>query len=397
MDRYVLVSSDGHAGPPWEVLKGYLERSFYDDFDRWVTGWVNQQAPFYRSMEDARGEADRTRQTNEQAVKEGGRDGAWDPVIRKRELDREGVAAEIMFHDGQNRNTVPFGMWGITGGSYFSFKHHWAAAKAHNRWMAEFCATDPTRHYGCALILPQDVEAAVVEMHRARKAGLRGIELPGLSMLTNDPEAFWHHPRHEPIWSACEELGMPLQIHVGAEMPNYGFAPGARWINSMEVFWTTRRPVWHLIWGGVMERHPGLKLSITESGGSWAPAMLELMEYLYDVRNPAAARALLPLRPSEYWRRQCAIGVSPPAGRSVVEMRDAIGLETIMWGSDYPHHEGTWPRSNQRLRDMFSDIPLNDVRKMVGENAARHCGMDLKQLETIAARIGPSVTEFGRV
>lgn len=402
-DRYVLVSSDGHAGTQWENLRNYMDPAFRPDFDEWLAAYQAYLAAGNTMTGvklDPAGKANRERYANEQAVKEGGRDGTWNPDVRVRELDREGVAAEIVFMDFTNRNALPFGFWVDTmrGQGIYSVEQNWAATRAHNRWLAELAATNPGRHFGVALILPHDVEAAVAELRWARKAGIAGgFALPNMSILNNDPELFWNHPRYEPIWATAAELRLPLQLHVGGRMPNYGGNPGERWINSTEIFWTTRRPLWFLMWSGVLERHPAFRIAITESGGAWAAAELDLMDYLYDVRNPEEARRMMPRRPREYWVLQCGIGVSPPAGRSVIDLRRTIGIETIMWGSDYPHHEGTWPQSINRLKELFTGVPVPEVRKMVGENAARLCGMDLKKLEAIAARIGPPLTEFGAV
>ena len=398
MDRYMMISSDCHAGPPWDVFRGYLDPQYREDYDRWVAAYVAAGTLTGGIKIDPHGKARREGFTGEEAVKSGGVNGAWDPEIRARELDREGVVAEVIFPDGQNRNNLPFGILGAQSAIDDGYSHEasLAAAKAHNRWLAEFCSAHPERHAGVAVILPHDVDEAVKEIEWAEKAGLYGgILLKGLSQLTNDTESFWHHPRYEPIWSACEELRLPVQTHVGGKTPNYGELPGTRWINSVEVFWITRRPVWFLIWGGVLERHPNLKVVVAEAGGSWVSDTFELLDHLYDVRNPEAARELLPLKPSEYWSRQCFIAASPPAGRSEILLRDRIGVGNIMWGSDYPHIEGTWPRSHERLTEMFAGVPRSEVRRIVGETAAEVYRFDAEKLRDIASRIGPAVSELG--
>jgi hypothetical protein len=102
--------------------------------------------------------------------------------------------------------------------------------------------------------------------------------------------------------------------------------------------------------------------------------------------------AKLDMLPSEYWRRNCWLGASQLVKR-VVDARDVIGVDRIMWGADYPHHEGTWPHSKIALRLNFSDVPEAEVRQMTSENAADLYGFDLPFLQTIADEIGPTVEE----
>ena len=213
-------------------------------------------------------------------------------------------------------------------------------------------------------------------------------------MTTNNPEWLWHHPRYEPIWDICEELDLPVNIHSTGSGVDYGEFPGSRWIHSTEAYWTSRRPVWFLLWSGVLERHPKLKVMMAEVMGGWLPYDLQLWEYLYDARNPDAIREILPRRPGEYWARQCYVGASPPSGRLEIEARETIGLRNILWGSDYPHPDGTWPHSRDRINDMFAGIPEDETRLMLGENAARVYDFDLGKLAEIATRIGPKPSEI---
>jgi predicted TIM-barrel fold metal-dependent hydrolase len=153
--------------------------------------------------------------------------------------------------------------------------------------------------------------------------------------------------------------------------------------------------VWQLIWSGVLERHPGLKVVMTEVMGAWAPFELQYWEYLYDARNPELIRKALPLRPGEYWARQCFVGSSPPAGRAEIEARHTIGVDKLMWGSDYPHPDGAWPQSRQRISEMFAGVPIPEVRLMLGETACRVYPFDRSVLRRIANRVGLSPASIG--
>mgnify|MGYP003338753213 CR=1 FL=1 len=102
---------------------------------------------------------------------------------------------------------------------------------------------------------------------------------------------------------------------------------------------------------GALERHPSLRIVLGESGIGWIPYVLERMDEEWEGRY--RERLGMKMKPSEYWRRQCYVGASAHSTRAEIEARDKIGVRNIMWGSDYPHPEGTWPASAERTREMF--------------------------------------------
>jgi predicted TIM-barrel fold metal-dependent hydrolase len=396
-DRYTVVSSDGHAGARWADYRPYVDPQHRAAFDDWLAGVRSAEESVGGSRVDLRGKAIREAFAAEPAVREGGVDGAWDPSIRARELDRDGVAGEVVYPDGLNRNGIPFtGMGALDpAASPHPYELRLAGARAYNRWLVDLCAANPGRHAGIAVVPFDDVPTVVAELRWARDAGLfGGVLVPGLPLTTSDPQWMLHNPRYEPIWAACEDLGLPVNIHSTGSGVDYGELPASRWVHTTEAYWASRRPVWHLLWSGVLERHPGLKVVMAEVMGGWVPFELQYWEYLYDARNPELVREMLPRRPSEYWHRQCFIGASPPAGRLEVESRDAIGVGNILWGSDYPHPDGTWPRSRARLGEMFAGVPEPEARRMLGANAVGVYGFDESVLGSHADRIGPSPSDL---
>jgi len=393
---YVVISSDGHAGARWADYRPYVEQAYLDDFDRWLEAMRATEMLVGGTRVDMRGARILNAVAAEPAVQEGGVAGAWDPAVRLREMDRDGVAGEVVFPDGLNDNGVPFGGMGSLdpAASSYGYELRLAGARAYNRWLADVVA--PTGRHACIATVPfDDVPTAVAEIEWAHGAGLfGGILLPGLPLTTNDAQWMLHHPRYEPIWDVCEALGLPVNIHSTGSGVNYGELPASRWIHTTEAYWASRRPVWQLLWSGVLERHPSLKVAMTEVMGGWAPFELQYWEYLYDARNPDLIREMLPLRPSEYWARQCYVGASPPAGRLEVEARHVIGVGNLMWGSDYPHPDGTWPRSRERMSEMFAGVPEDETRRMLGENALGVYGFDEAKLREVADRVGPRPSEM---
>ena len=330
-------------------------------------------------------------------VRAGGASGLWDPEVRARELDRDGTAGEMIYTAPGDDKTgavgVPFS--NSRRGIVYSYEHRFAGARANNRWVADLCSYQPERHAGIIVCPTEEITPAVEEITRARKSGMfGGFSFPQPRVLVNNPEAFWCHPRNEPIWDALEELDIPVQSHQSIGGISYGEYPGTRWIASIEGHFVARRQIWQLIFSGALERHPNLRLCFAEAGGADIAYWINAFDYFYTGKRGRDLRKILPRKPSEYWYRQCFVGASPHSGRLEVAMRHRIGVGNMLWGSDYPHKEGTWPFTDQRMKAMFAGVPQEEARQILGENAARICPFDMKKLRAVADRIGPKVSDF---
>ena len=191
---------------------------------------------------------------------------------------------------------------------------------------------------------------------------------------------------------------MVIHLHSGAApMEDYGEHLGMMGIYITEVVWWSVRPLWFLIWGGVFERHPRLTLAITESTTIWVPETLALMDQRYSETHFSSKlgdyRSHLSMKPSDYFRRNVFLGASCMPRREV-EQRHAIGVPNIMWGSDFPHPEGTWPETASHMSETLRGVPEAELAAMLGGNAARVYGLDTAKLAALAARIGPEKSRF---
>jgi predicted TIM-barrel fold metal-dependent hydrolase len=384
--RYLVISADCHAAGRWADYEPFFERGHLDAFRAWygAADAGTRARPGEGRLFDAKflDGLDAA-----EATQAGGRAGAWDPAARMRELDADGVAGEVIFPGAENHG-VPF--MGVAPASGrrdpVSAELERAGAQAYDRWLADFCACNPERAAGVAVLSFRDLETAVEDLETAAKAGLRGGVLLPADWGDLPP---YNHLRWEPLWSACESLGLPVNTHpLGEGRDLYGNLPGATAIFLSEVKWFAHRPFTLLLWSGVFERHPRLRFVLTEQMADWIPNTLEYYDDLYERPIFAQIREGLSLRPSEYWARQCFVGASFLSHREV-EVRGAIGVDKIMWGSDYPHAEGTWPHTKQKLRETFTGVPSGDVARMIGGNAARVYGFDADRLAPLVARIGP--------
>ncbi|MFE4653098.1 amidohydrolase [Streptomyces sp. NBC_01550] len=381
-ERYTVISADCHAGADLLDYKPYLEAKYHDDFDAWAAAYVN---PYADLLADT---ADRN----------------WNSARRLAELAADGIVAEVVFP-----NTIPpfFPSASLMAPAPTpqEYEQRWAGLRAHNRWLADFCADAPGRRAGVAQILLNDPAEAVREVRRAKAAGLTGgILLPGTPPGSGIPELY--SQVYDPLWAVCEELDVPVNHHGGSASPPLGDEPAARAVFMVETTWFSHRALWHLTFGGAFRRHPGLKLVLTEQGSGWIPGVVEMLDYYHGRLVAAASRAStaeskfgaglaasMGASPGEVWRDNCFVGASFMRPHEV-PLRDRIGLDKIMWGSDYPHDEGTAPYSREGLRIAYAGLPPDEIVAMVGGNAARVYGFDLPALDRIAATVGPTVDEI---
>jgi len=399
MDRHLVISSDCHAGLPPERYRDYLDPKHRAAFDQALPLQIEQTKLAAKKflVDDINEEWRRGR---EEMLA-----GAWDHDARVRVLEADGIAGEVIFPDGiTEMNMPPFGAGLSLPTENVVPELQWAGARSHNRWLAELVAMAPERRVGVAIVPALwDIDLAVREVRWARANGLRGIMLPCL--WGRFPP--YHHPRYEPIWSVCEEQDVVVHWHSGpAPSEEYfggGLAgtgtslPGAMGIYVSEVVWWCVRPLTFLIWGGVLERHPRLRVAITEGTSIWVPEYLNLLDQRYSETHYSQKlgdyRSHLKSRPSEYFHRQVFLGASCMPRREA-ELRHAIGLGNIMWGSDYPHPEGSWPYTREQMLETFHGLPEAEVAAMLGGNAARFYGFDSEKLAPIVARVGPEKRAF---
>ncbi len=406
MDRYLVISSDGHAGPRPEVYRDYLDPQYREEFDVQHKARIEMLAKVGERLEMSQESAKWAE------GKDVGLTGAWDHDRRIEVLDGDGVAGEILFVDGlTEQNSPPFGgdLGMMPMGAVPELQ--WAGARAHNRWLSEFVAMAPERRFGLALVPPfWGVDQAVKEIHWAREHGLGGILLPHMWM-NQDP---FHHPKYEPMWAACQDQEIIIHFHSGgAPMQDYFGAalfgaqpstepmvemPGALGIYVTEVAWWLTRPLSFMIWAGIFERYPKLKAVVTEGTTIWVPELLQLMDHRFSEHHASAKlgtgyRKHLKMKPSEYFKRNIRVGSSAMSRREA-ELRHEIGLETIMWGTDYPHPEGTWPFTRKFMVEVFQGLPEDDIAAMLGGNAAEFYGFDTDKLAPIVERIGPEKSLF---
>jgi predicted TIM-barrel fold metal-dependent hydrolase len=381
-DRYVVISADTHAGADLLDYRPYLPKRLHEDFDVWAASY---QSPF-----------------DDLVIATAKRN--WDSEFRLAEMDADGVAGEILFP-----NTVP-PFFPTTPNITISlprtrdeFEKRWAGVQAHNRWQIDFVSLAPDRRRGLIQVFPNDVDLALEEIRwgAEHRATFGGVLVPAVSP-GDEVVAPLFHTRYEPLWALCDELDLTVAQHSGAGSPIMPMdQPASNPVLITEMASWAQRTVSHLILAGVFERYPNLRFAPTEQGTYWVRMAVGTLDAMVpSMKSSAENRTYgifggssvdeLTMQPSEYVKRNVYFGASAfsPYESGMI---DWLGADHILWGSDYPHEEGTCPDSKVAIRWALHKRPVEETRKILAGNAGRLYGFDLDALAPVAARIGPDV------
>jgi predicted TIM-barrel fold metal-dependent hydrolase len=244
-----------------------------------------------------------------------------------------------------------------------------AIFRAYNDWLADFCAPYPQRLKGIVMLNVDDVADAVGEIQRAANLGLAGAMIPLRPM-----DKRYDHPDYDPLWAAAQDLAMPLSLHVGT----YRWSPGMPVASPTQDIvefanreGDVRRAIAAIIFGGAFERYPRLKVGAVEFEVAWAPYFMNRMDNVYTERAQGVQhhRFQHGALPSDFFRQNVFISFQEDA--LGIQLRSYVGVDNLMWGSDYPHAESTFPRSREVVDRILHGVPDEEKRKIVGENVAR--------------------------
>lgn len=366
-----IISADGHIVEPPKLWAQRLDKRFRDRapqvIDKGKQGPMFvapgvpdlQVAAFYALGKE--GEALKEVMTKGYEV---ARPGAWDPEERVKDMETDGVAAEILFP------SLAFSLFGLDDGEL-----QLACFKAYNDWMAEFASHSPKRLFPVALISLEDVAEGVKEVERAAKLGLKG------AMTWSGPPADkpYHCGIYDPFFAAAQEHGMVITMHeITAKDKTRAVkidgSPEFLTFASLNFVHEIQETLCSLVFGGVLDRFPNLKFVSVELGAGWVPYFVWQLDRRFKKFAPMADHKLAHL-PSEYMRRQVFFTFEiDPIGPRVTRF---FGEDNYMWASDYPHSATTWPRSLDVIADIFSDVPQPIKDKIISHNCDRLFKMNL--------------------
>lgn len=371
---YPVISSDDHVWEPRDLWATRLQEQFRDrgprieqikgGGDAWV--WNGQ------FIIDATGAAAQpgVRFKDPSQLKrayhryEDAHPGGSDPIARLDAMDLDGVDVSILYPGcGQNVYRVAESLLLDD------------ICRVYNDWLAEYCSAASSRLKGIGLLNVDDIEVAVKELERCAELGHVGCMIP-----VYPPEnRFYSLPDYDRLWAAAQDIDMPLSLHVLShrDSENHHFLELIRNDTAFEInvdHWV-RTSLGQMIMSGVFQRFPGLKVGSVEHEISWAIGFLQGMDYTYTQRpfHDEWYRSDEGVLPSDYFRSNVFISFQEdPLG---VQARDYIGTDILMWGSDFPHEESTFPCSQEVLDKILDGCTEEEKAKLVGGNAARVYGL----------------------
>ncbi|MBO0709655.1 MAG: amidohydrolase [Acetobacteraceae bacterium] len=358
---YNVIDADGHILEPLDLWQRYMDPAYRDQAPSTVVDANGRQRLLIggkilgseRGLGTlgAVGSRDGTVVVDDAREYEEGRKGGFDSHARIPDMDLDGIDAAFLYPS-----------IGLFAGSVEDPRLSAAICRAYNRWLADYCAPYPDRLFGVAMVPMQSVDLAIEEMQFARaELGMTGVFLRpnpyGNKMI--------HHPSYDRFWSAAEDLDMSVGFHEGGAsgMPQVGLdrfeTRGARHIvtHTMEMMMACLA----VVWGGVCDRHPKIRIGFLEAGGGWIVPWLERMDRHFD--DKGFNDSGLTMRPSELFQRNCWISFEPVEG-SLRVLADYIGPARILWATDYPHPDGFFPGAPEMVRknlDGLSDATKHQV------------------------------------
>lgn len=291
--------------------------------------------------------------------------GGLDPKLRIEHMDLDGVAAEILY---------PTSVLQVFSAPH---KAQEAAFRLYNDWLADYCKTAPKRLYGVPCLCVYDIDEAIREMQRCNDMGLLG----GLIWQVPDPKLPFNSDHYERLWAAAAEIGLPINLHIlsghsydRSKLKGIESVRGAVNIKTAD----TINTVFDLVWTGVFERHPGLKIELVESEIGWAPFMLQQWDYYYNrFRKPGSTHEKFPISrlPSELFRDHVyATFMDDTVGSQMLAF---WGQDNCLWSSDYPHANMTWPHSRAFLAKQIGHLDYDLQARLMAGNVMDLYGLKI--------------------
>ena len=373
MGSYKIISADDHVFEPEDLWTSRLEDKYkdraprvvrIDDADFWVCDDRNLVGMHLGSQTGVR--VDEPEKLSRSDTYENVRPGGYDPDQRLKDMDVDGVEVSIIYP------SVGLLLYTLPDSDFLT-----SAFRCYNDWLGDFCRAHPKRLKAIAMLNVDDLSPAIEEMERCAKMGFAG------AMITVYPheDRSYFSSEYEPLWAAAQDLQMPLSLHLASNRPGpsqeYGFgSPKFTAAFNGNIDHWIRMSLSHIIYAGVFERYPKLQVGSVEHELSWVPHFLDRLDFMYTQRAKAPGwyKITENMLPSQYFHRN--VFVSFQEDSLGIKLREIIGVDKLQWGSDYPHHESTWPYSRRILDEILVDCTEEEKAKISGGNAARMYHLD---------------------
>lgn len=358
---YRLISADSHVNEPPDLWTKRVPHALrdraprierFEDGDAWVIEGVDDPITF--GMNACAGLA--PEEMKGWVRFEDLRRGGYDPSVRLEEMGRDGVDAEVLYPTPRLANAIVANP---------DPDYHLAMVSAYNDWLSEYVEYAPERFAGLAIVPNRGAEAAVEEIRRVQgRPGLRGFMMgcyPNGTLTPTDED--------DRVWGLLQELGLPIHIHVALtqSMPSAHKAKLPGWGRIFDV----GNRIVDMIFAGIFDRFPDFGVVIAEVDCGWLPYVKEQIDNNYERLEPRSRFGLQAL-PSEYVERHFHFGyITDQVG---LDLRHRIGVERILWSSDYPHISSDWPHSWRTIEAAFAEVPEDEKALILAGNAMRLYG-----------------------
>ena len=369
MSSYSIISADDHITEPPDLWTTRPDSKFKDRVPRivrlddggdwWVTDGIVGQTMASASRTGERFEGNENLTVVDQFERV--RPGAYDPDERVKDMDLDSVDVSIIY---PNQGLM---LYAIPDTELLN-----AVLVTYNDWLAGFCSAYPKRLKGIAMINLDDVQWGVKELERCHSIGMVG----GMVPVYPPQGRSYHLPEYDPFWEAAEQLEMPISLHVDTNRKGLPGQETTQRVEKLQPDTVVNMVTWikttlaKMILGGVFERFPKLQIGSVEHELAWVPYFLERLDYTYTqrFRMDHWHRFKEDMLPSDYLHRNVFLGFQEDG--LGIRLRDIIGVDSMQWGSDYPHQESTFPRSRLILEEILADCSEDEKARIAGGNAA---------------------------
>ncbi len=364
--EYGYVSADSHVTEPPDCYEQFIDPAFRDraphirhDPDRGdlyvIPGMDAMSVPM--GLVAAAGEESREMTFSGRDFEDWHRSG-WDPSCRLADQARDGVAAEILYA------TVGMPLCG-----HEDLPYRQACMEAYNRWLAQYCSYAPDRLFGCGLAAVADAEHGAQELTRIAEAGFVGVMMSGMPGTAD-----YDDPSYDRLWATAVELDIPLCFHILTNK-SYAGHRGPKINALLNVVRSVQDIIGMLIFSGVFERFPSLRVVGVESDAGWAPHFAYRMDHIYKRHRFWNKTPEMSQLPSEYFYEN--VWLTFQDDWTAFAMLDLIRAERIMWANDFPHSDSTWPLSKELLAAHTAGLSTHDKRRILRDNCVELYGLDV--------------------
>jgi predicted TIM-barrel fold metal-dependent hydrolase len=361
----LIISADSHVievpdlwekGMP-ETLKERAPRVYFDDQrDAWMFGSPEVPVQAVGGLFMA-GQKAENLENFRRAGFSVARPGGWDPIVRIKDMETDGVSAEVLYP------SLGLGLYCIADAELQE-----ALFRTYNDWLIGYCQKVPDRLYGIAMLSMYDIDHAIAEMERCKTEGMVGTMI----WQVPDPKLPFVSEHYERFWAASQDLDMPVHLHILTGFGDSMHRQTSHGIKRFRIGVQQTREIedalFDMIFSGVLERYPKLKIVSVENEIGWMPFWLGQCDKAFK-RHRHAEKLPMDKLPSEYFRRQVyATFFNDQVGGRLFSW---WGADNCMWSNDYPHQNSTWPNSRDVIARDMGHLTAADRAKLLNSNVTK--------------------------